>query len=117
MATRRMAAIGKLTSATKAPSNTARPPSSSTSMVDHAMRCDAGTPIACRMSANASGPLDSLAKPCAMKPYPTIRRSGIGAQRAIGNRLDIFLFLLLSIEQLAVDAVAIALELIKGNEA
>src|SRR5262245_40903921 len=48
------------------------------------------------MSANALGPLDSLAKPCSMKPYPTIRRSGIGAQRAIGNRLDNSLFLLLS---------------------
>src|SRR5262245_39267661 len=117
MATRRTAAIGKLTSATKAPRSTARPPSSSTSMVDHAMKCDAGTPIACRMSANASGPLDSLAKPCAMKPYPTINRSGIGDQCAIGNLLDNSSFLLLIIEQLAVGAVALALKLIKGDEA
>ena len=27
-----------------------------------------------------SSPLASLAKPCSMKPYPTIRRSGTGAQ-------------------------------------
>src|SRR5260370_35776432 len=40
------------------------------------------------MVAKASGPLDSLAKPCCMKPNPTIRRSGMGAQRAIANRLD-----------------------------
>src|SRR5215475_1258180 len=106
-----------LTNGVKAPRITVRPPNISTTMVDHAMKCGAGVPIACRMAANASGPLDSLEKPCSMKPYPTIRRSGMGAQRAIGNRLDIFLFLLLSIEQLAVDAVALALELIKGNEA
>jgi DNA-binding transcriptional regulator YhcF (GntR family) len=30
--------------------------------------------------------LASLAKPCCMKPYPTIMRSGMGAQRAMGNR-------------------------------
>src|SRR5882724_4870612 len=40
------------------------------------------------MFANASDPRDSFAKPCAMKPYPTIRRSGIGAHRAIRNRLS-----------------------------
>ena len=33
-------------------------------------------------------PWPSLAKPCSMKPYPTIRRSGMGAQRAIGNHLN-----------------------------
>src|SRR4026207_956473 len=38
------------------------------------------------MAANASGPLESLAKPCSMKPKPTISRNGIGAHRAIGNR-------------------------------
>src|SRR5882762_9748785 len=42
--------------------------------------------MACRTIAKASGPLDSLAKPCCMKPYPTISRSGIGAQRAIEVR-------------------------------
>ena len=32
---------------------------------------------------NAAGP----GEPCSMKPYPTIRRSGTGAQRAIGDLL------------------------------
>ena len=53
------------------------------------MKCGPGTPIASRMVAKASEPLASLAKPCSIKPYPTIRRSGMGAQRAIGNRLNI----------------------------
>src|SRR5499433_4118980 len=43
---------------------------------------------ACRIATNASEPLLSLEKPCCMKPNPTIKRSGTGAQRAIGNRLD-----------------------------
>src|SRR5262249_43221448 len=47
----------------------------------------AGTPSACRIAANASGPLESLATPCCTKPSPTIRRSGTGAQRAIANRV------------------------------
>src|SRR5207253_9522651 len=55
-------------------------------MVIHAMKCGAGTARACKIAANASGPLESLAKPCSMKPKPTIRRNGIGAHRAIGNR-------------------------------
>src|SRR5262249_52870676 len=80
--------MGKLASATKAPRSTAKPPRSSTSMVNHAIKCGAGTPSACRIVANASGPLDSLAIPCCMKPYPTIRRSEMGAQRAIENRLE-----------------------------
>src|SRR5262245_63549918 len=80
--------MGKLASATNAPRSTAKPPRTSTSMVNHAMTCGAGTPSACRIVTNASGPLDSLATPCCMKPNPTIRRSGMGAQRAIGNRLD-----------------------------
>jgi len=50
------------------------------------MKCGAGTPIAWRIAANESEPLPSLAKPCSMNPYPTIRRSGIGAQRGEGNR-------------------------------
>src|SRR5882724_606750 len=55
-------------------------------MVNHAVKCGAGTANAWRIAANASGPLDSLAKPCSMKPKPTIRRNGIGAHLAIGNR-------------------------------
>src|SRR4029450_5870605 len=54
-------------------------------MVTHAIKCGAGTASACRIAANTSAPLDSLAKPCSMKPKPTIRRNGIGAHRAIGN--------------------------------
>src|SRR5437879_2139830 len=86
IATNKSAAIGKLTRDTKAPRNIAKPPSSSVSMVNHAVKCGAGTANACRIVANASGPLDSLAKPCSMKPKPTIRRNGIGAHRAIENR-------------------------------
>src|SRR6266566_3681121 len=86
MATNRTAAIGKLTRVTKAPKIIAKPPTTSVSIVAHAIKCGAGTPSACRMEAKASGPFASLAKPCAMKPYPTIRRSGIGAQRESGNR-------------------------------
>jgi len=33
-----------------------------------ASRCDAGTPIVCRMTANMSGPRESFAHPCAMNP-------------------------------------------------
>jgi hypothetical protein len=51
------------------------------------MRCGAGTPIASKIVGNASSPLASFAKPCSMKPYPTIRRSGTGAQLAIGDPL------------------------------
>src|SRR5258705_5885370 len=86
MATNKSAAIGKLIRDTKAPRSIAKPPSNSVSMLAHAVKCGAGTASACRISANASGPLDSLAKPCSMKPKPTIRRNGMGAQRAIGNR-------------------------------
>src|SRR5215469_6631219 len=87
MATTRTAAIGMLASGTNAPRSTARPPNISTKIVSHPMRCGAGTPSACKMAGNASRPLAILAKPCSMKPYPTIRRSGIGAQRAIGDLL------------------------------
>src|SRR5712671_3644064 len=76
-----------LANGTSAPKSTARPPSISTEIVSHPIRCGAGTPSACRIAGNASRPLASLAKPCSMKPYPTIRRSGIGAQRAIGDLL------------------------------
>src|SRR5260370_221538 len=34
------------------------------------------------MAAKFSGPLDNLANPCSIKPYPTITRSGMGGQRA-----------------------------------
>src|SRR5262245_5927438 len=88
MAVNRRAAMGKLASATNAPRSIARPPSSSTRMVNHAIKCGAGTPSACRIATNASGPLESLAIPCWMKPTPTMRRSGTGAQWAIGNRRD-----------------------------
>src|SRR5277367_6429859 len=87
MATSRTAAIGMLASGTSAPRSTAKPPNISTKIVSHPMRCGAGTPSACRIAGNASGPLASLAKPCSMKPYPTISRSGIGAQRASGDLL------------------------------
>src|SRR5262245_60512674 len=80
--------MGTLASATNAPRSTANPPRSSTSMVNHAIRCGAGTPSASRILTNASGPLKSLATPCCMKPTPTIRRNGTGAQRAIERRLD-----------------------------
>jgi hypothetical protein len=46
------------------------------------MKCGTGTPSACRIAANASGPFDSLAMPCCTKPYPTIKRNGSGAHRA-----------------------------------
>src|SRR6516164_7034396 len=58
----------------------------STSMVAHAMKCGPGTPMACRILANASGPLASLAKPCSKKPKPTIKRTGMSAHRSIANR-------------------------------
>src|SRR6266481_3644217 len=86
IATNKSTAIGKLARDTKAPRSIAKPPSSSVSMVNHAVRCGAGTANACRIAANASGPLESLAKPCSMKPKPTIRRNGMGAHRAIANR-------------------------------
>jgi hypothetical protein len=54
--------------------------------VNHAVKCGAGTANAWRIAANASEPLDGLAKPCSMKRKPTIRRNGIAAHRAIGNR-------------------------------
>src|SRR5262249_6155311 len=76
-----------LANGTNAPRSTARPPTISTRIVSHPIRCGAGTPRACKIAGNASGPLASLAKQCCMKPYPTISRSGIGAQRAIGDLL------------------------------
>src|SRR5262249_37805671 len=85
MATKRTAAIGKLASVTKAPRITANPPSISTSMVDQAIRCAPGTPIAWRILANASGPLASLAKPCSIKPKPTIKRRGRRGQRLMAK--------------------------------
>src|SRR5438128_5177486 len=85
IATNNSAAIGKLTRDTKARRSIAKPPSSSVSIVTHAMKCDAGTASACRIAANVSVPLASLAKPCSMKPKPTIRRNGTGTHRAIGN--------------------------------
>lgn len=42
--------------------------SSSVPIVNHAAMCGSGTPICCKMPANASGPFDNLAKPCSMKP-------------------------------------------------
>src|SRR5258705_8950361 len=86
MATNKSAAIGKLIRDTKAPRSIAKPANSSVIMETHAMKCGAGTASSCRIWANVSGPLDSLAKPCSMKPKPTIRRNGIGAHRATGNR-------------------------------
>src|SRR6516164_1713225 len=62
---------------------TARPPNISTKIVSHPMRCGAGMPRACKIAGNASRPRASLAKPCSMKPYPTIRRRGIGAQHFV----------------------------------
>src|SRR5258706_7461107 len=85
IATRRTTAIGMLTAQTNAPSRTAKPPTHSTSTVAHAMTWGAGTHSACRIPTNALGPLESFANPCAMKPYPTIRRSGI-AHHPIGIR-------------------------------
>src|SRR5215471_17299816 len=46
----------------KAPRITAKPPRISISMVNNAMKCGAGTPSACRIVANASEPLLSLAR-------------------------------------------------------
>jgi hypothetical protein len=60
----------------------ARPPKNSIAIVIQAIRWGAGTPSACKIIANDSGPLARLANPCSMKPYPTIKRSGSGAQRA-----------------------------------
>jgi len=53
----------------------------------HEMRGRHAQGLQKKIAGNASRPLASLAKPCSMKPYPTIRRSGIGAQRAIGDLL------------------------------
>src|ERR1700679_2799615 len=69
-----------------APNSAASPPKISIRVVSHAMKCGAGTPMAWRTTAKASGTLDSLAKPCCMKPYPTISRSGMGAQRVTDAR-------------------------------
>jgi hypothetical protein len=41
--------------------NTAKPPSGSTNIVIHAIKCGRGTPSAWRIEVNASGPLRSLA--------------------------------------------------------
>ena len=51
-------------------------------IVSQAIMCGIGVPIAWTMATKFSGPFSSLAKPWAKKPYPTISRSGIGAQRA-----------------------------------
>src|SRR4030088_413159 len=76
-----------LASDTNAPRSTAKPPNISTRIVSHPIRWGGGTPSACKIAGNASSPLSNLAKPCSMKPYPTIRRSGTGAQRAIEDLL------------------------------
>src|SRR5574339_383525 len=70
MATRRTTANGMLATGTKAPIRTANPPISSTSMVAQAMRSGAGTPRACKVLEKPLGPLESLANPWTMKPYP-----------------------------------------------
>src|SRR5271156_3322112 len=68
IATIKIKAVGMLAQTTKAPSNKARPPTSSVPIVIHAATCGSGTPICCKIPANPSGPLDNLAKPCSMKP-------------------------------------------------
>ena len=59
MATTSSAAIGMAANTTNAPRMTAKPPTSSVSMVDHAITRGADTPGAWRMVAKASGPLAS----------------------------------------------------------
>ena len=72
MATNSTAAIGMLTSATKAPRRIATPPTNSTRTVDHAIKCGAGTPIARKIVASVeiahedAGPFEfavALARP------------------------------------------------------
>src|SRR6185437_6603925 len=60
----------------------------STSIVVHAMKWGAGTLSAWRIAVNSSGPLASLAKPCCIKPNPTINRRGMGAHRATAELPD-----------------------------
>src|SRR5512145_1736341 len=86
MATRRTTAIGMLATDTKAPIRTANPPVNSTSMVAQAMTSGAGTPRAFKVLEKPLGPLESLASPWAMKPYPTITRNGTAHHAAIGCR-------------------------------
>src|SRR5882757_11212814 len=81
MATSKTTAIGTLTSVTKAPRITARPPSTSINMVDHAIKCGAGTPIACRIVAKAFRAPGEFGEAMFHEAIP-IRRSGTGAQRA-----------------------------------
>src|SRR5687767_8093513 len=83
MATRRTTANGTLATDTKAPIRTANPPTNSTRMVAQAMTSGAGTPRACKVLEKPLGPLESLANPWAMKPYPTITRNGAAHQVAI----------------------------------
>src|SRR5688500_2419800 len=98
MATRRTTASGMLATDTKAPIRTASPPINSTRMVAQAMTSGAGTPRACRVSANPLGPLESFASPWAMNPYPTMTRNGTAHQAAIAcwngyTRGGLFLFI------------------------
>ena len=88
MATRRTTARGMLATDTKAPIRTANPPINSTRMVAQAITPGEGTPRASRVFAKPLGPLESLASPCAMKPYPTIRRNGTAHQAAKGCKRD-----------------------------
>ena len=61
-------AVGMLAQTTKAPSNKAKPPTSSVPIVSDVATCGSGTPRCCKIPANASEPLDNLAKPYSMKP-------------------------------------------------
>jgi len=83
IATSRIADIGRLNARRKAPVSTATPPMISIKMVSRPIRPGAGTPRLCRIVMKCSGPFITFVKPCAMKPYPVIKRSGIAAQCAV----------------------------------
>src|SRR5262245_55670030 len=84
IATSRTITNGILAVVTNAPTNTAKPPSSSTITVNQAIRSGAGTPIACKIPPNVPTPFDSFATPWTMKPYP-ITALSTSAQASPGN--------------------------------
>src|SRR5690348_8115495 len=80
--------MGMLTSATTAPTNIAKPVTSSVRVVSQAMKCGNGTPIHVSTPANLSGPRLNLAQPWAMNPNPMTRRSSSDAQSCTRTRSE-----------------------------
>jgi hypothetical protein len=85
MATNSTAAIGMLTSATTAPRRIATPPTNSTRTVDHAIKCGAGTPIARKIVAKASGAPGEFGKTVFRETVPDdqAQRNGSPARQPI----------------------------------